>query len=64
MIGKTALALALFGAFGWTGPVGQGTGSDLALDSHQTVTQGSPAALVGAACSSSCAWSAASMAQV
>ena len=36
MVGKTALALALFGAFGWTGPMGKGTGSDLAFDSHQS----------------------------
>jgi hypothetical protein len=61
MVGKTALALALFGAFGWTGPMGKGTGSDLAFDSHQTLVQGRPAALVGAACSSSWAWSAASI---
>lgn len=35
MISKTALALALFGTFGWTGPMGKATGPDLAFDSHQ-----------------------------
>ena len=46
MVSNTALALALFGAFGRTGPVGQGTGSDLTFDSHQQsgvfVIEGAP----------------------
>jgi len=35
MVGKTALALALFGAFGRTSAMGNGASPDLALNSHQ-----------------------------
>jgi len=35
MVGKTALALALFGAFGGTSAMGNGASPDLALNSHQ-----------------------------
>jgi hypothetical protein len=34
MVGKTALALALFGAFGGTSAMGNDASPNLALDSH------------------------------
>ena len=39
MVGKTALALALFGTFWGTSAMGNGASPDLALNSHQTVAQ-------------------------